>query len=179
MTFATAVDHYLAFKLGEFSNDKHRKQWRAMLEAYAMPELGDMLLQEITVQDVQRVLHPIWTGKTETATRVRGRIEVVLSWAKVAGHRTGDNPAQRAGNLKDLLPAPNKITKAGNQPALQLKDAPRWFVALKELSGIGSRCLEFAALTAARSGEVRGAAWNEIDLEAGIWTVPAARMKIE
>lgn len=179
MTFATAVDRYLAFKLKEFSNDKHRKQWRATLETYALPELGDMQLQEITVQDILRVLQPIWTETTQTATRVRGRIEAVLSWATVAGHRTGDNPARWAGNLKELLPAPKKIAKAGNQPALQMGDVPRWFAALKGLSGIGSRCLEFVALTAARSGEARGATWDEIDLVAGIWTVPATRMKMD
>lgn len=179
MTFATAVEHYLAFKLDEFSNDKHRKQWRATLETYAMPELGNMQLQAIAVQDILRVLQPIWTGTTETATRLRGRIEAVLSWATVAGHRIGDNPARWSGNLKELLPAPNKIAKSGNQPALQLGDARRWFTALKALSGIGSRCLEFLALTAARSGEARGATWDEVDFETGIWAVPAARMKMD
>lgn len=178
MTFATAVERYLAFKLDEFSNDKHRKQWRATLQTYAIPHLGEMQLQEITVQDVLRVLQPIWSGTTETATRLRGRIEAVLSWATVAGHRTGDNPARWGGNLKELLPAPNKIAKGGNQPALQLADAPRWFAALRKLSGSGSRCLEFATLTASRSGEARGATWGEVDLEAAIWTIPAARMKM-
>lgn len=179
MTFAAAVDRYLAFKLDEFSNDKHRKQWRATLETYAMPHLGDMQLQEIAVQDILQVLQPIWSETTETATRLRGRIEAVLSWATVAGHRTGDNPARWGGNLKELLPAPNKIAKGGNQPALQLADAPRWFAALRKLSGSGSRCLEFAALTAARSGEARGATWDELDLDVAIWTIPAARMKMD
>lgn len=178
MTFATAVDRYLAFKLDEFSNDKHRKQWRATLENYAIPHLGDMQLQEITVQDVLRVLQPIWSGPTATAKRLRGRIEAVLSWATVAGHRGGDNPARWGGNLKELLPAPNKITKGGNQPALQLIDASRWFAALRKLSGSGSRCLEFTALTASRSGEARGATWDEIDFNTAIWTIPAARMKM-
>lgn len=178
MTFATAVDRYLAFNLDEFSNDKHRKQWRATLENHAMPQLGDMQLQEITMQDVLRVLQPIWTGTTETATRLRGRMEAVLSWATVAGHRTGDNPARWAGNLKELLPAPNKIAKGGNQPALQFADAPRWFSALQKLSGAGSRCLELVALTAVRTGEARGATWDEIDLDTAIWTIPASRMKM-
>lgn len=179
MTFAMAVDRFLAFKLDEFRNDKHRKQWCATLETYAIPHLGEMQLQEITVQDVLRVLQPIWSETTQTATRLRGRIEAVLSWATVAGHRTGDNPARWGGNLKELLPAPNKISKGGNQPALQLVDASRWFAALRKLSGSGSRCLEFAALTASRSGEARGATWDEIDFESAIWTIPAARMKME
>ena len=131
-----------------------------------------MLVQEITVQDVLRALQPIWLSKTVTAKRVRGRIEAVLSWATVSGHRTGDNPARWAGNLKELLPAPNKVAGSGNQPALQIEDAPRWFAALRKRKGTSNRALEFAALTAARSQEVRGATWDEIDLAAGLWITP-------
>lgn len=137
-----------------------------------------MLVQDIAVQDVLRVLQPLWTDRTETASRLRGRIESVLSWATVAGHRTGDNPARWAGNLKELLPAPSKVAKEGNQPALTLEDAPRWFAALRGRDGMGARALEFLALTAARSQEVRGAEWSEIDLDAGLWIIPAARMKM-
>lgn len=138
-----------------------------------------MLVSEIAVQDVLRVLEPIWNDKTETASRLRGRIEAVLSWATVAGHRTGDNPARWGGNLKELLPAPSAIAKQDNQPALQLDDAPRWFAALRSRKGTGCRALEFLALTTARSQEVRGATWDEIDLNKGLWIVPAARMKME
>lgn len=178
LTFETAVERYLDAKLEAFQNAKHRSQWRSTLESYAKPELGTMLVSEIEVRDILRVLEPIWSDKTETATRVRGRIEAVLSWATVAGHRTGDNPARWAGNLKELLPAPNKVSEKGNQPALDLDDVPKWFAALRKREGAGARALEFLALTAARSGEVRGALWEEIDFERGLWTVPAARMKM-
>lgn len=179
LTFADAVDRYLAAKLDAFKNAKHRQQWRNTLETYAMPELGKMTVQDIAVQDVLRVLEPIWQTKTETASRLRGRIESVLSWAAVAGHRTGDNPARWAGNLKELLPAPTKVAKTGNHPALQIDDAPRWFAALRKMGGTGSRALELCALTACRSQEVRGATWEEIDFDAAMWTIPAERMKAE
>lgn len=178
LTFAEAIDRYLEAKLEAFSNAKHKAQWRATLETYAKPELGKMLVADIQVQDVLRVLHPIWADRTETASRLRGRIEAVLSWATVSGHRTGDNPARWAGNLKELLPAPAKVAKTDNQPALSLDDAPAWFAALRAREGFGARALEFAALTAARSGEVRGAVWAEFDLDAALWVIPAQRMKM-
>lgn len=178
LTFEKATDSYLSAKLDAFKNAKHRQQWRNTLEQYAVPVLGKMLVQDIEVQDVLRVLQPIWAEKTETASRLRGRIESVLSWATVAGHRKGDNPARWAGNLKELLPAPSKIAKEENQPALPIDDAPRWFAVLKTREGMGARALEFIALTAARSSDVRGATWDEIDLEKALWIVPAARMKM-
>jgi integrase len=178
MLFSEAVEKALGAKLEAFKNEKHRKQWRATLDTYATPELGKMAVQDITVQDVLRVLEPIWTGKTETAARLRGRIEAVLSWATVSGHRTGDNPARWAGNLKELLPAAAAVKKSDNQPALALGDAAAWFADLRKREGFGARALELAALTAVRSGEVRGAVWDEIDLEAAIWTIPAQRMKM-
>ena len=179
MTFAEAVERYLAAKLDAFRNAKHRQQWENTLKQYALPDLGPMLVQDIAVQDVLRVLEPIWKGKTETASRLRGRIEAVLSWATVSGHRTGDNPARWTGNLKELLPAASKVAKNDNQPALQLDDAPRWFAALRARDGIGSRALEFAALCASRSQEVRGARWDEIDMDKALWTIPAERMKMD
>lgn len=187
LTFADAVDRCLAAKLDAFKNPKHRDQWRNTLSQYALPDLGRMMVDAITVQDVLRVLNqpvkgtkkPLWQARTETASRLRGRIEAVLSWATVAGHRTGDNPARWAGNLKELLPAASKVAKTGNHPAVQVDDAPRWFAALRDREGIGSRCLEFAALTATRSQEVRGAEWHEIDLDKGLWIIPALRMKME
>ncbi|SMD01005.1 tyrosine-type recombinase/integrase [Primorskyibacter flagellatus] len=179
LTFADATDKYLAAKLDAFKNAKHRQQWQNTLATYAKPELGKMLVQDIAVQDVLRVLEPIWRDKTETASRLRGRIEAVLSWATVAGHRTGDNPARWAGNLKDLLPAPSKVAKESNQPALMIDDAPRWFSALRAREGFGARALEFLALTATRSQEVRGALWDEIDFEKALWIIPAARMKMD
>ncbi|PIE15316.1 MAG: integrase [Rhodobacterales bacterium] len=138
-----------------------------------------MLVQDIEVQDVLRVLEPIWHTKTETASRLRGRIEAILSWATVAGHRSGDNPARWANNLKELLPTPSKVSKTRNHPAVKVEDVSRWFSALRLRTGIGSRALEFAALTAARSQEVRGATWDEIDFDNGLWIVPASRIKME
>lgn len=179
LTFSAAVTRYLAAKLDGFKNAKHQQQWRNTLATYATPQLGAMLVSEIAVQDVLRVLEPIWNDKTETASRLRGRIEAVLSWATVAGHRTGDNPARWTGNLKELLPAPSSVAKQDNQPALQLDDAPRWLTALQARKGTGCRALEFLALTAARSQEVRGATWDEIDLNKGLWIIPAVRMKMD
>lgn len=180
LTFADAVDRYLASKLDEFKNEKHKKQWRSTLDAYARPVLGSMPVRAIAVADVLRVLEPVWTSKTETASRLRGRIEQVLAWATVAGHREGDNPARWRGNLDQLLPKPSKVADSGNQPALSLRDAPRWWAALRERDGMAARALEFLALTAARSGEVRGMTWDEVTTEGGeaIWTIPAARMKM-
>lgn len=179
MLFKDAVDKALGAQLDAFKNEKHRKQWRSTLDTYALPQLGKMAVQDIAVQDVLRVLQPMWTDKTETASRLRGRIEAVLSWATVSGHRTGDNPARWAGNLKELLPAAAAVAVTDNQPALALGAVPAWFADLQGREGFGARALEFAALTAARSGEVRGATWDEIDLEAKIWTIPVARMKMK
>ena len=179
MTFADATDKYLSAKLDAFKNAKHRQQWENTLATYAMPELGKLLVQDIAVQDVLRTLQPIWADKTETATRVRGRIEAVLSWATVSGHRSGDNPARWAGNLKELLPAPSKVAKEGNQPALVIDDAPRWFEALRGREGFGARAVELLALTATRSQEIRGALWDEIDLDKALWIIPGPRMKMD
>ncbi|GAA6147777.1 integrase arm-type DNA-binding domain-containing protein [Pseudooceanicola nitratireducens] len=179
MTFSEATELYLAAKLDAFKNSKHRDQWRSTLERYAIPELGPMLVDDLTVQDILRVLDPIWKTKTETASRLRGRIEAVLSWATVSGHRSGDNPARWAGNLKELLPAATKVAKISHQPALQIDDAPRWFASVGARQGIGARALQFAALTASRSQEVRGALWDEIDFGSAMWIVPAGRMKMD
>jgi len=186
LSFSDAVSKCLSAKLDGFKNAKHRDQWCNTLQTYAIPEIGAMLVQDIAVQDVLRVLsqpanakgETLWQAKTETASRLRGRIEAVLSWATVAGHRTGDNPARWSGNLKELLPAASKVAKQDNQPAVHIEDAPRWFIAIRARSGMGSRALEFTALSAGRSQEVRGARWEEIDLKAGIWTIPASRMKM-
>lgn len=184
ITFAEAVESYLAVKVQELDNAKHRAQWRATLETYALPVLGRLRVDSITVQDVLRVLsQPIeggtlWTERTETASRLRGRIENVLAWATVSGHRQGDNPARWAGNLKELLPAPAKVAKGGNQPALALSDVAAWWQALARRDGMATAALRFLTMTVARSGEVRGATWAELDLQAGVWTIPAGRMKM-
>jgi integrase len=179
LTFATAVDRYLDAKLSEFRNDKHRKQWRSTLDCYASPHLGSMLVDNIELPDILRTMEPIWHEKTETASRLRGRIEAVLNWATVAGHRTGDNPARWKGNLDALLPKPSKIAKVIHQPALAIDDAASWFADLRSRDGIATRALEFMALTVARSGEIRGALWSEIDKSNAVWIIPAERMKAQ
>jgi len=185
LTFAQAVTEYLAGKSAEFSNEKHAKQWAATLHAYAAPVIGAKLVADVDTQDVLRVLKPIWEGKTETASRLRGRIEAVLSWATVSGHRAGDNPARWKGNLAELLPKPGKVAETGNQPALSLSDVPGWWRDLEGREGMAARALQFAAMTAARSGEVRGMTWGELEIEraAGVtratWVVPSCRMKAD
>jgi integrase len=179
LLFKDAVDRALVAKLDSFRSEKHRKQWRSTLDKYALPEIGLLPVDKIDTPAVLRILEPIWTTKTETANRLRGRIEAVLSWATVAGHRSGDNPARWVGNLKELLPAPGKVAKEANHPALQIDDAPTWFADLRSREGFVARGLEFIVLTAARSGEVRGATWDEIDLDRAMWIIPAHRMKME
>ena len=179
LTFAGAMEAYLKIKLTEFNNDKHRKQWRASLDAYAVPSLGPMLVSEITVHELARTLEPIWLTKTETASRLRGRIEAVMAWATVQGHREGDNPARWRGNLDAILPKPSKVSKVAHHPALALADVASWFADLRSRDGMATRALEFLTMTAARSGEVRGATWAEIetDTDTALWTIPADRMK--
>lgn len=194
LTFEAAVEAYLAAKLDEFRSAKHKAQWHSTLATYATPVLGAKLVAEIRVQDVLRVLEPIWQSKTETATRLRGRIESVLSWATVAGHRKGDNPARWKGNLAEMLGKPSKVATSGNQPALALGDVPRWWRDLAQRDGMAARALQFVTLCAARSGEVRGMTWDEIDFggrdttdttlaattaTSATWTIPASRMKAE
>ncbi|WOI29359.1 tyrosine-type recombinase/integrase [Sulfitobacter dubius] len=176
-TFTQAMEDYLSARLTEFRNEKHRKQWRSTLDTYAVPLIGGMAVKEITVHDIIRVLEPIWSTKTETASRLRGRIEAILAWSTVHGHREGDNPAKWKGNLDAILPKPGKVSKAKHWPALSMADAPAWFADLRARSGSATRALEFLTITAARSGEVRGATWDEIDLEAALWTIPSERMK--
>ncbi|QEU07961.1 tyrosine-type recombinase/integrase [Paracoccus yeei] len=180
MTFAKAMDEYLKTKLTEFRNEKHQKQWRSTLDSYAVPIIGKLNVDAITVHDIERTLKPIWETKTETASRLRGRIENVLAWATVKKHRAGDNPARWKGNLDAIMPKPSKVAETGNQPALQLTDAQAWWKALQKREGMAARALEFLTLCASRSGEIRGAQWDEfegLDGDAPMWTIPANRMK--
>lgn len=177
LTFAQAVDAYLPIKFPEYRNEKHKKQWRSTLETYAIPVLGQKPVSEISTQDVLRVLESIWHNKTETAFRLRGRVENVLSWATVAGHRAGENPARWKGNLSEILPKPSKVAKTSNHPALALADVQQWWADLEQRDGMSALALRFLALTASRSGEVRGATWEEFDLSAAVWTIPKDRMK--
>lgn len=177
ITFAQATERFLKKKQSAWSNPKHRKQWASTLEAYAYPALGSMAVADIQVPDVRRALEPIWEEKPETASRVRGRIERVLDYAKAAGHRDGENPARWRGNLDALLPGKGEIAKVRHHRAIPWQEMPEFMQELRDREEITAKALGFLVLTAARSGEVRGARWAEIDLDAEIWTVPAERMK--
>jgi integrase len=176
-TFAEVAEELIASKGAAWRNAKHRAQWRATLTQYAYPVLGNMAPRDITIEHVLSVLRPIWTSKPETASRLRQRVESVLDYAKVLKLRAGENPAGWNSNLEALLPSPSSLKRRRHHPALPYERMPEFMAALREREGIAARCLEFAILTAARSGEARGARWSEIDLEARTWTIPAERMK--
>ena len=177
LTFAEAIERYLAHKLAEFRNEKHRKQWRATLDSYATPIIGARDVETLTLNDMLAVLQPIWTTKTETASRLRQRIEAVLSWAAVAGYRIEANPARWKGNLSEVLPKPSKVATKRHQAAVNLSDAPAFWQRLCGMDGMSALALRFLCLTAARSGEVRGMRWDELDLDKRLWIIPAERMK--
>ena len=177
MTFEQAARRCHEAKVDEFRSEKHRKDWIAALERHAFPVIGLMPIAEIELPHVLRVLEPIWREKTETATRVRQRIESTLTWATVSGFRSGENPARWDGNLREVLPNPSKIAKVKHHRALPWQGVPDFMEELRAREGMAAKALEFAILTAARSSEVRKATWDEIDLEARTWTVPADRIK--
>ena len=175
--FEDAADQYITAHAAGWRNLKHAQQWRNTLETYAYPVIGRVLVRDVDLPQVLKVLEPIWTTKTETATRVRGRMESVLDWATARGYRDGLNPARWRGHLDKLLAKPGKVAKAEHHTALPVADIGAFMAKLREREGIAARALEFLILTAARSGEVRGATWGEFDLAAATWTIPAARMK--
>lgn len=174
-TFAELADEVRKSLAAGFRNEKHRAQWKMTLETYAAP-LRALRVDAIETADVLACLKPIWTTKPETASRVRGRIEKVLDAAKARGFRTLENPARWRGHLDHLLPKPGKLTR-GHHAAMPYADVPAFVAALREREGVAPLALEFAILTAARSGEVMGARWGEMDLEAKVWTIPGNRMK--
>lgn len=176
-TFASVASQYVAQHEKGWKNKKHGAQWTATLETYAAPIVGRLLIRDVTTAHVIRVLEPIWLTKTETATRVRSRMELVLDFAAARGLREGLNPARWRGNLDAALPKPSKVAKVQHHAALDIREMVDFMARLNTLPGNGARALEFAVFTAARSGEVRGAKWMEIDLLNSLWTIPAARMK--
>lgn len=177
ITFEAAARSFMDAKSAEWSNPKHAAQWTATLATYAYPVIGRLHVADVKQTHVLQILQPIWATKTETASRLRGRIENILDWAKARGYRKDDNPARWRGHLDKLLSAPEKTTKTVHHPAVPINEAAAFYVALSQRHGMAARALEFALLTAARSGEVRGAVWAEFDLNAGLWIVPAERMK--
>lgn len=176
-TFQEAAEGYIEAHGDTWKNDKHRAQWSATLKTYAYPHMGALLVKDIGQEHVLKALEPIWKTKTETATRLRGRIESVLDWATVRKYRTGENPARWKGHLDKLLAAPGKTKKVVHHRALPIGEMPDFMKELRAREGLAARALEFTIFCAARSGEVRGATWSEIDTENSVWTVPAERMK--
>lgn len=176
-TFEVAAERYIASHQASWRNAKHRQQWSNTLATYAYPVLGKLPVRDIEVRHVLEVLQPIWTTKPETASRVRMRIEAVLDSAKLLGWRSGENPAVWRGGLEAALPRISKVKSVRHHPAMPWQQIPDFMDDLQYKMGISPRALEFTIFTAARSGEVRGALWSEIDLEQALWTIPASRMK--
>jgi len=179
VTWDEAVEQFLDGKLKEFRNPKHQAQWRSTLKEYTSPLLGALPIDQIDNGHAVKVLQPIWSTKTVTATRVRQRAGKVIDWATVSGLRSGANPFQWTGNLEHVLPRPSKLRKVEHHAALPWQDIGGFMAKLRERGGLGARALELAILTAARTGEVRGATWGEIDFAKKLWTIPAARMKAQ
>jgi integrase len=168
---------YLQAHAASWKNEKHRAQWSATLESLAFPVIGDRPVSAITTADVLRVLQPHWTRVPETASRLRGRIEAVLDFARAKGWRQGENAARWKGGLQGLLPAVSRVARTTHQPALPWRQLPAFVTALHEVPGVAARALEFAILCAARSGEVRGMTWGEVDMAEALWVIPGSRMK--
>jgi integrase len=177
MTFQQCADAYIAAHRAGWRNGKHAAQWNTTLATYAGRVMGTLPVQTIDTALVLKALEPIWTTKPDTASRLRGRIEAVLDWAKVRGYRAEENPARWRGHLDKLLPARSKLRKIRHHTALPYAELPSFMIGLHEKEGISARALEFTILTATRTGETIGAQWNEFDLLDRTWTVPAERMK--
>ena len=178
VTFRAECEAYIESERAGWKNVKHAAQWSSTLATYAYPTIGQLDVSAVDTALVVGCLRPIWTTKTETATRLRGRIEKVLDFATAQGHRIGNNPARWRGHLEAVLPAPGKVAKVVHHSALPYAEAAAFLMRLRSMEGTGARALEFTMLTTARSGEVRGATWSEIDMNAAVWTIPGARMKM-
>ncbi|MDW3687599.1 tyrosine-type recombinase/integrase [Cupriavidus sp. CV2] len=178
MTFEQCAIKYIEAHRAGWKNAKHADQWTNTLTTYAYPIFDSLPVSAIDTPLIMKVLEPIWTTKTETASRIRGRIESVLDWATVRGYRAGENPARLKGHLDTLLPKRSRVQKVKHHPALPYAELGAFTKALREEAGIGARALEFLILTATRTNEVIGATWNEVNLDEGIWTIPPERMKM-
>ncbi|MGE0623178.1 MAG: tyrosine-type recombinase/integrase [Pseudomonadales bacterium] len=180
-TFAEASNAYIEAHKAGWKNTKHADQWQATLDRYVGPHIGRIPVDQITTDHVLGVLSPIWANKTETASRVRGRVESVLSWASAHGYRKGQNPAQWRGHLDQMLPKRSKVQRVKHHPALRYSDAPAFLAMLRSRRGIVARALELTILTAARTSEVTQATWGEFQIsgDRAVWTIPAERMKAQ
>lgn len=174
-TFGECADELLDVKAPTFRNEKHIAQWKMTLDVYAKP-LRKLPVSDVTTDHVIRVLKPIWQTKNETASRLRGRIEKVLDYAKALELREGENPARWKGHLDHLLPPRQKLAR-GHHASMPYADIPAFMKRLRDVEGFGARALELCILTATRSGEILNARWDEFDFEQGVWTIPAERMK--
>lgn len=179
MTFDQCATAYIDAHKHGWKNPKHADQWTATISTYASPIIGPLSVAKVDTALVMKILQPIWSTKTETASRVRGRIESVLGWATVSGYRTGDNPARWRGHLDNLLAKRSKVKKVAHHPALPYAEIGAFMNDLRKQGGMGALALEFVILTAARTGEVIGARWDEFDLDGRAWTIPPERMKAE
>jgi integrase len=175
ITFSECAEAYIKAHCAAWKNEKHVSQWENTIETYCT--FGSLAAQDVDTGQVLKALEPIWTAKPETASRLRGRIERVLDWAKVRGYRSGENPARWRGHLDKLLPKLEKRKRVRHHPALPFQQVPEFMSHLHAQHGIAARALEFTILTAARTNEVIAACWSEFDLENGVWTIPATRMK--
>ena len=156
-----------------------RRHWENSFRRYALPALGTMQVADVELRHVEAALRPIWETKTETASKLRGRLEALFGWAMVKGYREGDNPARWASGLKELLPAPSRVAKVKHHRALDIDTAPKFMQELANFGSTAARCLELVILTAVRSGEGRAARWEQFDLGAGLWSIPAEQMKMD
>ncbi len=176
ITFKVVAEAYIEANEGSWRNDKHRQQWKNTLATYVYPVIGDLFVAEVATAHVLQILEPIWKAKPETASRVRGRIETILDAAKARGYREGENPARWRGHVAQILPARAKLTR-GHHKAMPYDTLPSFVGALHKREAVAALALEFTILTAARTGEVIGAKWGEVDLDQAVWTIPAIRMK--
>jgi integrase len=177
LTFAECAAAYIAGHEGGWRSRRHHQQWVRTLEVYAYPILGDLPVSEVTREHVLKVLQPIWFSRTETAATLRGRIELVLSWAAYMGYRDGANPAIWRGGLDHALPSKRKVASVVHRPALAYAEVPAFIAELRQRDGMAGKCLEFLILTAVRAGEAIGAKWSEIDLQTRTWVIPRERTK--
>jgi integrase len=177
MTFDQCRDAFIDAHKNAWRNAKHKAQWSSSLATYVSPAFGSLPIQSVDVAMVMKVLEPIWSKKPETASRVRGRVERVLDWAKVRGFRQGENPARWRGHLDALLPARGKVRQVRHHAALPYGEIGTFMAELRKREAIAARALEFTILTAARTGEVLGARWEEMNIQDKVWVVPPSRMK--
>lgn len=176
MTFKAVAETYIGANEGSWRNGKHRQQWKNTLATYAYPVIGDLPVAEVATSHVLQILEPIWKTKAETASRVRGRVETILDAAKARGYREGENPARWRGHIEQILPPRSRLTR-GHHKAMPYEAIPAFVGALHNREAVAALALEFTILTAARTGEVIGAKWDEVDVDKAMWTIPANRMK--